>query len=457
MASNGPYYQDPSSQDHQHLTTDFDLSQSVLEYGGVAAQPSTYPEPSHSGHEHQYNHQAGEIDATERAQLHDLVEAATSAAAQEQFRQQTQQFGPPNYQIGERATPTSAGIGSRRKHQVVDAQIQRTTIEEQGRTKRQKRTHAAPDSLNSVQEDVLDGQRSQRVDSDPAHLIDARAAGVHSAAALFRPPSDLSKKYTRPPMSKLFTSLQLDPEQFLKLQSSAKKYMLDPEHPDRQACVGNRGKSDTGQTRLDLQKCTRSFLELGPGQEHFGADAEPPSEVQGQRDFVWPRDKEKIVLLCTPLLRRMVTNERQRQYALEARKGGKPEMDGSGTDEAIAKPIAEESLLSNHYDPQLQHGPTLQIYLLDAKGRESIRKRIDLPLTDGVEWDFIADVIHRQALEALKGQAQIGLQNVQFYAQVLTSEGLVRVSADDEWRIALQDALQTVWLDNVVKIVASCR
>ena len=42
----------------------------------------------------------------------------------------------------------------------------------------------------------------------------------------------------------------------------------------------------------------------------------------GPRNTIWPRDEQKIISLVMPLLRRMVTNERQRQYAIETRKGG---------------------------------------------------------------------------------------------------------------------------------------
>jgi hypothetical protein len=167
-------------------------------------------------------------------------------------------------------------------------------------------------------------------------LSDARAAGVHSAAALFRRSSEkTSRKYTRPPMSKLFMSLQLSPEQFLQLQAQAKSYMLDPAHPDRQSCVGSRGKGDTDMVKLRLFNCVRLFLEGGAGLQFFGKDVEKPGEddtmeaaralgeekAPADAKLLWPCDGNKIISLVTPLLRRMVTNERQRQYAIETRKG----------------------------------------------------------------------------------------------------------------------------------------
>ncbi|KAL4765155.1 uncharacterized protein BDW70DRAFT_83175 [Aspergillus foveolatus] len=154
----------------------------------------------------------------------------------------------------------------------------------------------------------------------PQSLADARAVGLHSAAALFRQTST-NKKYTRPPMSKMFTSLELSPENFLHLQAAAKAYMLDDRHPERRDCVGQRGKGDTEMVKLRLWNCVRHFLEVeGNGPRFFGEHV--VNEGMPPRTYVWPRDQQKIISLVIPLLRRMVTNERQRQYAVETRKGG---------------------------------------------------------------------------------------------------------------------------------------
>lgn len=153
-------------------------------------------------------------------------------------------------------------------------------------------------------------------------LSDARSVGLHSAAALFRQPSS-NKKHTRPPMSKMFTSLEMSPENFLQLQSAAKNYMLDESRPERQDCVGQRGKGDSELVKLRLWNCVRHFLEAeGNGERFFG---EHVVNAEGPKSIVWPRDQHKIIALVIPLLRRMVTNERQRQYAIETRKGGGPE------------------------------------------------------------------------------------------------------------------------------------
>lgn len=197
----------------------------------------------------------------------------------------------------------------------------------------------------------------------PNTFSDARAGVVHSAAALFRRPSaSTAKKHTRPPMSRLFMSLQLSPENFLHLQAAAKAYMLDPAFPDRQNCVGNRGKGDTDMVKLRLFNCVNEFLQNGLGEQFFGenlpatsaTDASDAAVALGEaeapppRQWIWPRDATKIITLVTPLLRRMVTNERQRQYAIESRKGGTSKKDDACREASLEQEaeVSAETLAS---------------------------------------------------------------------------------------------------------------
>lgn len=152
-------------------------------------------------------------------------------------------------------------------------------------------------------------------------VLDALVSGVHSSAALFRSPSASSKKYTRPSMSKLYASLAISPENFIHLQAAAKGYMMDPAHPGRQDCVGQRGKGDSDLVKLRLWNCVKDFLEdESRGELYFGMRV--PREDGFRRSMTWPRDCNNLIRAVMPLLRRMVTNERQRQYAVQARKGG---------------------------------------------------------------------------------------------------------------------------------------
>jgi hypothetical protein len=156
--------------------------------------------------------------------------------------------------------------------------------------KRKRGSNYDTDPTTYEIEHVNGSGASIREQNSQLALSEARAAGVHSAAALFRRPSASSKKYTRPPMSKLFSSLELSPETFLHLQAAAKTYMLDPNYPERQECVGNRGKGDSEMVKLRLYNCVRGFLESeGQGERFFGEHI--PSEGPEGRRLVWPRER----------------------------------------------------------------------------------------------------------------------------------------------------------------------
>lgn len=171
---------------------------------------------------------------------------------------------------------------------------------------------------------------------------------LKSAVALFRAPSLSSKKTTRPPMSKLYLSLELPPDSFLHLQAAAKTYMLDTSHPERFEAVGQRGKGDpVGIVKLNLYNCVKSFLvDEGHGMRYFAAGMLGDAGVA--RTMVWPDDEAKVVAAVTPLLRRMVTNERQRKYAVEAR--SKPStnwVDNQDQDDSSDTLILEIRILKN--------------------------------------------------------------------------------------------------------------
>ncbi|KAI9706173.1 MAG: hypothetical protein M1820_004934 [Bogoriella megaspora] len=323
-------------------------------------------------------------------------------------------------------------------------------------------------------------------------LSDSRPPSIHSTAALFRDPSAASKKYTRPPMSKLFLSLEQSPESFLQLQSDAKAYMLDATHPERQDCVGNRGASDTDIVKLRLFNCARDFLEEDErGLRFFGEDV--PGEGGKQRTWVWPRDIDKVIGLCTPLLRRMVTNERQRKYALETR--GQAKVDGakdkrdeqSGTAEARNDNIDHQKLQQSYH-----------LYVIDSRSTKLMYPRIALPLNEdprssltevkahiyhytsqsgrngtplpsGVQDAGAVDAISNSgAVSALQQEAQRALAmdsgsmeanaggetEYNLGVSVQTSAGLRSVGTEEEWSGAILEVLDCPWMEGEVKIIA---
>jgi len=205
-------------------------------------------------------------------------------------------------------------------------------------TRKRKRGVDSPSAQDGLAEEQAATQATEHQSSSPGNL-----AGIHSAAALFRTPSSSSKKYTRPPMSKVFSSLQLPPEDFLHLQSAAKAYMLDDDHPERRDCVGQRGKTDSDMVKLKVWKCVQLFLEMdGNGERFFGVDAPRADGEDGARSMMWPENALQVIKTCIPLFRRMVTNERQRRYAVETRKGGgesKKDKHGMDANESGHQPV----------------------------------------------------------------------------------------------------------------------
>ena len=92
-------------------------------------------------------------------------------------------------------------------------------------------------------------------------------------------------------MSKLFTSLEIDPEAFIHLQAAAKAYMLDDSYPERRECIGSKGSKETDLIKLKLFSCVKSFLEdEGWGEVIFGAQVQ--SSIQN-RKLIWPQMSNK--------------------------------------------------------------------------------------------------------------------------------------------------------------------
>ena len=254
-----------------------------------------------------------------------LVEAATAAADQE--------VQLPDNAATNAAPPQIAGYGAQGALEDYNDSAQYDpTLRQNGHPpgnggregvhKRKRGIESTtPTQGQSIHAETPSDPKSQS-QSQSQKSTSARLSTVHSAAALFRTTSTTAKKWTRPPMSKLYSSLDLSPENFLHLQAAAKAYMLDPTHPERRETVGQRGRGDTDMVKLRLWNRTQEFLDdLGYGARYFGEHVPAPTGLQ--RDLYWPRDSQAIVKLCLPLLRRMVTNERQRQYASETRRGEK--------------------------------------------------------------------------------------------------------------------------------------
>ncbi|KAH6878343.1 hypothetical protein BKA58DRAFT_93524 [Alternaria rosae] len=308
--------------------------------------------------------------------------------------------------------------------------------------------------------------------SSESLLNDARAAGVHSAAALFRRSSErTSRKYTRPPMSKLFMSLQLSPENFLQLQALAKGYMLDTSHPERQSCVGNRGKGDTDMVKLRLFNCVRDFLNEGVGEQFFGEDVEKPGEKDaieaahalgedkslgpGER-LTWPRDGNKIISLVTPLMRRMVTNERQRQYAIETRKGGAKKKDKEGSAEAMPQQGEDDPGREVEQQPQpvfddsLAHHASPSHYTASSTRLTTVTPQLSFRGKDGTSdsREVVECSATRQPNLKLPTTSSIepSLSHINIFLVLASSSGRPGIKLDEK-RITAEPNAHLAWYD----------
>jgi len=277
-------------------------------------------------------------------------------------------------------------------------------------------------------------------------------------------------------MSKLFTSLELSPENFLHLQAAAKAYMLDPDHPERSDCVGQRGKGDSELVKMRLWNCVATFLdEEGNGQLHFGEDV--PGEDGVTRSMKWPQDRSKVIGAVIPLLRRMVTNERQRQYAVETRRGGSagcgkrqksdsglpsPEQNaveqrvrdqpdigdlrinnagsspGEGGRSAPSAPSAHASISTTPYNSRLR----LRINILE--GQQRIRPCFEVSAEECPDLEAIYTNVLLHYGDAILGKVTVS---------VLLPQGLTSIGSDEEWARALLEVQATKWMDGETKVV----
>lgn len=408
MATSAPYYQVRTNQDYQDVNSSSGVSQigvphdancnmtTVASTKQPAANQHLLSYPENAARQPGTDGQHSEIEHNHT--LVGLLEAATTAADQ------------ATSDIASGETPSRAPDSQTRGKRSVSLRDGGVLHTHEDLIAKRRRIDVSPTDPNLEANDDDDTLRSQNSKDFPYSLrVDARAAGVHSAVALFRPSnSSATRKHTRPPMSKLFMSLNITPENFIALQALAKTYMLSPDHPERQACVGNRGKGDTDAVKLRLFNCVRDFLANDEiGERFFGEHAEKPDERESseaavalgekeprRENLLWPRDGNKVISLVTPLMRRMVTNERQRLYAIDSRKGGKRvekegSVEGSIHHSASSTPAPKtEQQLQAALDPTLQRSLASESSLPSTpvmKTNTSTRCSDAIPLTIPVD------------------------------------------------------------------------
>ena len=334
-----------------------------------------------------------------------------------------------------------------------------------------------PTQVGGLSANGLDTEQGHDQDQDQDLLQDvgpnARFAGIQSGTALFRSPSASSKKYTRPPISKMFKSLELSPENFLHLQAAAKAYMLDPDHPERRDCVGQRGKGDSELVKMRLWNCVAEFLdEEGYGESHFGESI--PGSEGTRRGMMWPKDRNRIIGAVLPLLRRMVTNERQRQYAVESRKGGNT---SNGKRHSSASRSPSPTQMSS--ERGVESRSTIGAPHIDDPSFPAGGEDISAQPKRSIGGTTFCDGSLRLRLSILQNQRRIrpsyqilaeecpdvqtiytkfvrvdgNIASDKAVLSVLLPQGLTNITCDDQWVRALSTVQETEWMDGEAKVV----
>ncbi|KAH6681930.1 hypothetical protein B0J14DRAFT_557341 [Halenospora varia] len=363
--------------------------------------------------------------------------------------------------IENKTPPPNASSPSKRKRSdnlgfIKNSKRQRKVIDQDERQIALQREiwDASPDE----EEYKSEGERLRWQDEEPE--VDARAMGLHSAVALYRKPSAASQKYTRAPMSKLLTSLELSAQEFVKLQSAAKTYMLAPDHPERRDCIASKLKGDNDMIKLKLFSTVEHFLEIeGWGERCYGKH----SMGADKRKLQWPLHRNKIIPLVTPLLRRMVTNERQRQYAETKRKIEPVEKRGRSKKNQEEAGSPGSTILDGDIDPALtdyqytfdsrsdvqpsvekQTKFTYQLNYVEGDGKRLIGPRVSLASKGILEF---MSVVERAQLSLESNTKKISL------IKVLGPDGQVDVCTDASWERAMTAIKEHEWMDGRVTCI----
>lgn len=335
------------------------------------------------------------------------------------------------------------------------------------------------------------------VPTDPALIQDdfpEAQPQVPASAVIFREPTAKSKKYSRPLLGTVFQSLQLAPEVFLSLQNAAKEYMLDPEHPERQATV--RHKHATGGAdlaKVKLWTCVEDFLKLGWGEKFFGYLAGIDAADGSPRTMFWPDHGQDIVKNLIPLMRKMVSNERQRRYAVGQRKnkakspprnhqleGADGTSEAAHDDEAVepatfatqadALPELPEAVLSDPIQPpdipnlgrpQLPDLlPPIELLVNVVRRGTSMMKRLiprfNLQSNDCSTISILQQEVKKRLDEVDMGEEgpdkdELDVEHCE--VRVWLPDGLVAVNSDGDWIMALLSAETAEWMDEQMRVL----
>jgi hypothetical protein len=320
-------------------------------------------------------------------------------------------------------------------------------------TRSNKRKRASED-------DLLDPSLSTDIPEIPQQLSAA-------ASALFKPASSASKKYSRPPLGTVYQNLGLAPDVFLRLQGALKSYMLDPAHPERRDVVGHKRHSGgTEAAKLKLWNCVDEFLKAKSDDnetthaETFFPKA-PEDDIEGQAEpdnaegkMYWPSDRDVIIKAVMPLMRKVVTNERQRVYAVESRTKLKPQpqfdiQQGQSAEDSIV----DQNGASTPGRINPIGSVVLHVNLMSSE--TGISRRLIPRFSLSPE---TAPNLNSLRLRTREHAASMGVNVTAKMAKdssvkVWMADGVLKVENDGEWMVALLTVGTVEWMDGEVKVL----
>lgn len=227
--------------------------------------------------------------------------------------------------------------------------------------------------------------------------------------------------------------------------------MLDTAHPDRQSCVGNRAIGPANDTKINLYKTVQRFLESDIGVRFFGVgvDVDEGNVDVGER-WMYPRDETALISLLTPLMRRMVTNERQRQYARRTRAATQQQRAPS-RDQSLSRLNASDEIPTQLVDVSAErissHGG-MEVFYLSKETKLFHRLAVDnVPPDFGKLHDIIlAEYAHHKSADLL--------QSVKINVHGPYKLELVD---DSNWSIMRDEIRSAAWTsEGTIKVIVQC-
>lgn len=213
-------------------------------------------------------------------------------------------------------------------------------------------------------------------------------------------------------------------------------------HPGRQDRSGAVAEADTGpntpssyrpngeiDASVNVARVANSY-ENPQSTNDAATRTNDEADTRSRSPLLWPRDRDRITDACMPLLRRVVTNEKQRQYALETRQALKDKSAAAQEAPLVVRIYDISASRKGNAAPMTP--VTGQIPAQDDDAAES---------NGQAQWDMILGLLGTEASSKT--------------IQIQTADGLMRVHDSESCRGAVEQILMAPWLDRTLRIIVS--